>query len=411
MNSVPPHEPFSPSYNIAPPLAVDVDGTLVSGDLLIEGIFRLIVARPLLLFVLPLWLVGGRAALKRRVARAMPLPPATLVLNPAVLDEIAAARTAGREVWLASGSDELVVAPLVESVGAAGCLASDGCTNLVGRAKADALVEKFGNGGFDYIGNERRDLAVWKQARRAIGVGLSAGLAQRVRTMDAEARFLSGLGGGPRVCFRALRPHQWVKNVLVFAPLIAAHETRVVPWLVAIQVFGALSACASGTYLFNDLLDLPHDRRHASKRHRPLAAGANAAFAGGRPRWRAGSRRTRPGPLAVARNGALRSSLPDRDGCLFAIAQAQDLRRRRCVGDALRDPRTRRCGRRIDPSVTLVPRLLPVRLSCSGHRQAPKRAVRAAQVRPVCIQRTRLFCRKTSRCWRRSVRRAASLQW
>ena len=263
----------SPPHNIAPPLAVDVDGTLISGDLLIEGIFRLIAARPLLLFVLPLWLARGRAALKRRVARAMPLSPATLVLNPAVLDEIAAAKTAGREVWLASGSDELVVAPLVESVGAAGHLASDGRTNLTGQAKADALVEKFGKGGFDYIGNERRDLAVWKQARRAIGVGLRTGLAQRVRTIDAEARFLPGFGGDPRDCFRALRPHQWVKNVLVFVPLMAAHETRAMPWLVATAVCGALSACASGTYLFNDLLDLPHDREHPNKRHRPLAAG------------------------------------------------------------------------------------------------------------------------------------------
>ena len=259
------------------PLVVDVDGSLIGGDLLIEGIARLLSASPLSLFALPFWLaasmVRGRAGLKRRIAQAVPLPPDTLALNPAVLEEIAAAQAAGRAVWLASASDERAVAPLAETVGAAGCLASDGRVNLAGEAKAAALVGRFGEGGFDYIGNERRDLAVWKRARRALGVGLPAGLARKVRALDGEARFLPGLGGGPLDRFRALRPHQWVKNVLVFVPLAAAHETVAGPYLVAAGMFAALSAVASGAYLLNDLLDLPHDRRHPVKRHRPMAAG------------------------------------------------------------------------------------------------------------------------------------------
>ena len=261
----------------APPLVVDVDGSLIGGDLLIEGIARLLSASPVSLLALLFWLVAttvsGRAGLKRRIAEAVPLPPDTLALNRAVLEEIATAQAAGRSVWLASASDALAVSPLAETVGAVGCLASDGRTNLAGEAKAAALAARFGEGGFDYIGNERRDLAVWKQARRAIGVGLAAGLARKVRALDGEARFLPGLGGGPRDWFRALRPRQWVKNMLVFAPLAAAHETNVGPYLVAAGVFAALSAVASGTYVLNDFLDLPHDRRHPAKRHRPMAAG------------------------------------------------------------------------------------------------------------------------------------------
>ena len=262
---------------VEPPLVVDVDGSLIGGDLLIEGIARLLSVSPLSLFALPFRLavamVRGRAGLKRRIAEAVPLPPDTLVWNPAVLEEIAAAQAAGRSVWLASASDARAVSPLAETVGAAGCLASDGRTNLAGEAKAAALAARFGERGFDYIGNERRDLAVWKRARRAIGVGLGAGLTRKVRALDGEARFLPGLGGGPRDWFRALRPHQWVKNVLVFVPLAAAHETGAGPYLVAAGVFAALSAVASGTYLLNDLLDLPHDRGHPTKRHRPMAAG------------------------------------------------------------------------------------------------------------------------------------------
>ena len=255
------------------PLVVDVDGSLVAGDLLIEGVLRLVAARPLALFALPFWLTAGRAALKRRIARAAPVPPPTLVLHPAVLDEIAAARAAGREVWLASAADALVVAPLAEAVGAAGWFASDGRTNLAGRAKAAALVERFGEKGFDYVGNERRDLAVWARARRAVGVALPARLARELRALDADARLLPGVAGRRFAWLRALRPHQWVKNALVFAPLAAAHATAAESYAVAAALFAALSACASGTYLCNDLLDLPHDRRHPDKRRRPLAAG------------------------------------------------------------------------------------------------------------------------------------------
>ena len=258
---------------VKPPLVVDVDGTLVRGDLLIEGALRLLSIKPLDALALPFRAVGGRAALKRRVAGAVPLPPETLALNPAVVDEIAAARSAGREVWLASAADELAVAPLAEAVGATGFLASDGRTNLAGDAKAAVLVERFGEGGFDYIGNERRDLSVWKHARRAIGVGLSPRLARAVRRLDKDALLLPG----PRLrsldCLRALRPHQWVKNVLAFAPLIAAHNADTGSWLTATGLFLALSACASSAYLFNDLVDLPHDRGHRSKRYRPMAAG------------------------------------------------------------------------------------------------------------------------------------------
>ena len=255
------------------PLIVDVDGSLVSNDLLIEGVVRLLAVSPHHLFILPFWLANGRAALKHRVAQAVPLPSETLVLNPAVTREITAAKAAGSEVWLVSASDELVVAPLAETLGPTGYFASDAHTNLVGQARATVLVERFGVGGFDYVGNERRDLAVWKHARHAIGVNLSASLAQEVQALGRGARFLPGLGGHPLDYLRTLRPHQWIKNMLVFMPLIAAHETRIELYLVVAGLFTALSACASGTYLLNDLLDLPHDRRHEYKRHRPLAAG------------------------------------------------------------------------------------------------------------------------------------------
>lgn len=88
-------------------------------------------------------------------------------------------------------------------------------------------------------------------------------------------------GGSLRDYLRVLRPHQWVKNLLVFAPLVAAHEIRPEPYLLVAGLFAALTACAAGTYVLNDLLDLPYDRRHAGRRRRPLAAGTVPALPAG----------------------------------------------------------------------------------------------------------------------------------
>lgn len=261
----------------AVPLVVDVDGTLLGGDVAVEGVVRLLAKSPWQCLWLPIWLAGGRARLKTRVADAVRLPADELVLNAAVVDEVNAAKGRGREVWLATGADANAVATLAESVGATGVLASDGHTNLTGKAKAAALIERFGERGFDYAGNEWRDLAVWKHARCAIGVGLSRSLTRRLHRTCETTRLLPGLGGGWRDHFRGWRPHHWVKNLLVFTPLVAAHEIDPAIYAPVAILFLAFCACASATYLLNDLLDLPYDRRHGSKRLRPLAAGRTSA--------------------------------------------------------------------------------------------------------------------------------------
>lgn len=255
------------------PLVVDVDGTFVCGDVLLEGLARLLAAAPHKLFVLPLWLAAGRAALKRRVANAVPVLPETLVLNPVVTDMIVEAQRMGRPVYLASAADERYVAPLAEHIKADGFFASDGHTNMAGETKAQKLTDRFGEGGFDYIGNEWRDLAIWRRARHAIAVNVSPALAKRIRAIDQDARFLPRTAGRLQDFLKALRPHQWIKNILVFAPLIAAHVTDPHALGLAVVAFFSLCACASGSYLLNDILDLPHDRQHETKRDRPLASG------------------------------------------------------------------------------------------------------------------------------------------
>jgi 4-hydroxybenzoate polyprenyltransferase len=74
---------------------------------------------------------------------------------------------------------------------------------------------------------------------------------------------------------QALRPHQWVKNLLVFAPLLfTEHVQNPSAWLTTLLAFATFCSAASSIYLLNDIVDREEDRRHPKKRHRPIASGA-----------------------------------------------------------------------------------------------------------------------------------------
>ncbi len=259
------------------PLVLDLDGTIVPSDTLIECALRLLAQRPLALAAaLPL-AVFDRAAFKHKLAAAH-LDPASLVYNEAVLDLAVAAREDGRPVYLATAADARVAEPIAAHLGLFdGVLASDGRTNLKGAAKAAALVAQFSAGGFDYVGDAAADLPVWEKARRAYVVAPAAGLLARVRADCADVRTVGrapSAGEQCRLLGRALRLHQWAKNALIFVPVLAAHQARGFRLEQAVLAFLAFSLCASSVYLLNDLLDLPHDRAHATKRRRPFASGA-----------------------------------------------------------------------------------------------------------------------------------------
>ena len=261
------------------PLVLDLDGTVSRTDTLVESILRLAARAPFaLLALLPVLLSTGRAAFKRRIAGAVHLDPASLVYNDDVLDLARTARAEGRPVILVTAADQ----GIADAVAAHLRLfdevhASDGATNLKGNAKADFLVERFGTGGFDYAGDAEADLPVWRAAARGYVVAPSAVLARQAASVCADLRVL-GARPGTRsqlnVWARALRLHQWTKNVLVFVPVFLAHRFDTETVSRAMLAFLAFSLCASSVYLLNDLLDLPHDRLHASKRKRPFASGA-----------------------------------------------------------------------------------------------------------------------------------------
>jgi 4-hydroxybenzoate polyprenyltransferase len=264
------------------PLVVDLDGTVLRSDLLYESTFKLLQGAPWLGLALPLWLAEGKAALKRRIALRAKVDIGSLPFDAAVIEWLQSQRAAGRRLVLCTASDGLYAQQVAQHLGLFDdVMASDGSLNLSASRKAAALVARFGERGFDYAGNSRDDLPVWAVARRAVVVrappAVRAALEGRVEVEREFPRLAAGL----RTWLRALRVHQWLKNLLLFLPLLGAHQIFNIALLPALLVaFLAFGLCASSVYLLNDLIDLDSDRRHPRKRKRPFAAGELSALAG-----------------------------------------------------------------------------------------------------------------------------------
>jgi 4-hydroxybenzoate polyprenyltransferase len=264
------------------PLAVDLDGTLIAGDLFAEAITRLICTRPWRLPQLLFWLLRGRACAKAKLAETTPLDPALLAYDKRVLAWLVQQRASGRTIVLATAANERAAQQVADHLGLFdGVIASDAKRNLKGAAKARALSERFPD-GFVYAGDSAADLPVWRAARRPVLANASERLTQKLkRTHDLEWIFPRERGHWAAGLVKALRPRQWAKNVLVFVPLLAGQGWfDLAAWTNAALAFAALSCAASSVYLVNDAADLESDRAHPRKRTRPFASGAVSPLAG-----------------------------------------------------------------------------------------------------------------------------------
>ncbi|MDN5870262.1 MAG: UbiA family prenyltransferase [Nitrococcus sp.] len=257
------------------PLVVDLDGTLVSTDLLHESVFALIRKSPLYLLRLPAWLLRGKARLKSEIARRVELNIPKLPYNEPFLAHLREEKARGRSLVLATASNQKFAHQIAEHVGLFDAvIASDEENNLYGQRKLTALRERFSDTGFDYAGNGTVDRPIWRAARQATLVSSSPRLARAVEEEATVGRAFPRTKATLLTYARALRLHQWLKNLLVFVPLVAALQfTNSVALLHLTIAFFAFGLCASSVYVLNDLIDLEDDRQHPRKRHRPFAAG------------------------------------------------------------------------------------------------------------------------------------------
>jgi 4-hydroxybenzoate polyprenyltransferase/phosphoglycolate phosphatase-like HAD superfamily hydrolase len=257
------------------PLCVDLDGTVIRTDSLVESILAAVKARPYRAILLPFWILRGKPYFKEKVAQEGKLDPATLPYNTELLEYLKQQKSAGRTLILATGANESVGRSVFDHLGIFDLvLASDGQRNLTGRKKCEELISRYGARGFDYVGDSDADLHVWSEARNAVLVNCSQSTVNRVQLQTPVVKTFSSSAKWTDL-LRALRVHQWSKNLIVFLPLVASHRVFDPRSLLScITVFIAFCLCASGAYILNDLLDLPSDRRHTKKRHRPFASGA-----------------------------------------------------------------------------------------------------------------------------------------
>ena len=257
------------------PLVVDLDGSLLHTDTLVESLFDVARRQPLQLLRLPAWLARGRAHLKRQLALRASVDVSVLPRADDLVAHLRALKQAGRHLVLATGADAQIAQAVADELGLFDTvLASDGRLNLSGRAKRDRLVAEFGERGYDYVGNSRRDLPVWAAARRALLVRPSRQLAAAAAGVAEVERHFGDGRPDWRDYLGATRPQHWLKNLLLLVPLLAVHQLYDLPkLLVALLGFVSFSLAASGIYLLNDLFDLSADRRHPDKKARALASG------------------------------------------------------------------------------------------------------------------------------------------
>lgn len=257
------------------PLVVDLDGTLLRSDLLVETGMAFLRSHPFQSYKTIGWLAQGKTVLKARLARATHIDVTVLPYNPAVLELIKKARDEKRSVVLATASHHTLAEQIAEHLQLFDLvLATNDERNLSALIKRGVLIEHFGEFGFDYVGNSCDDISVWSAARHAYVVDPERGVERRAQALGNVKQTIRSSAAPLKTWISALRIHQWMKNSLIFVPLLAAHQitnpTLVWQGVLAFILFGL---CASSVYILNDLLDLADDRHHHSKKSRAFASG------------------------------------------------------------------------------------------------------------------------------------------
>lgn len=257
------------------PLCVDLDGTLIKADMMFDSVALLIKKNPLYLFIIPFWLMKGKLFLKEQLIKNVHQEIDNVPINQEVVDYLNEEKQKGRNIILVTATMQCYADEFREKFNFFDeAVGSKNGVNLVGAEKAEYLKNRFGDKGFDYIGDSAKDLYVWKYASNALIVGNKPEIVDKAKQItnvikiwedDKESKI--------SIIYRQLRIYQWVKNLLIFLPALLAHNLELSTYLNLILSFFSFSFVASSIYIFNDLMDLNSDRNHEIKKNRPIASG------------------------------------------------------------------------------------------------------------------------------------------
>ena len=263
------------------PLCVDLDGTLVKSDTLYDSLLVLLRTHPRKIPHLFGKLLQGKAAFKAYLTDSVALDVAHLPYNRKLLLYLQTERARGRDIYLATGADVRLARRIAAHLAIfSGVLGSDGDVNLTGNHKLHRLRTNL-NESFSYIGNATPDLPLLAAATEAMVANPTRSLRARMRARGIQpVREFEERQHPLKSVIKAIRIHQWAKNILIFVPLLLAHDLRFATVTSAVLAFFCFSLVASATYIVNDLLDVEADRRHPGKRRRPFASGDLSAIAG-----------------------------------------------------------------------------------------------------------------------------------
>ena len=257
-------------------LSVDLDGTLIKTDMLYETFWSAF-TNDLLIPIKALFaLLKGKAHLKQILFYKSNINIKSLPYNKEVIEYIYSHRSNGGKVALVTASTQKLAEAISKNLNLFDeVYGSSSLINLRGFEKANLLKKIFGEKNFDYIGNSSADLQSWEISNKAITFNAGNFLKRKCERINENSlhlkdknkkAFLSSI-------FKEIRPYQWIKNILVFIPMLAAQDFDKTTCFEALFAFIAFSSTASSVYIFNDLLDIQADRNHPRKCKRPFAAG------------------------------------------------------------------------------------------------------------------------------------------
>ncbi len=264
------------------PLCVELDDTLINTDSFLESLLLLLKRNPIFLFLIPVWAIRGFKYFQEQIAKRIQLDVSNIPYCQHVVAYLQEEAKQGRELILLAGWNLKIAQAVGNHLNCFSRIIARSDFQQRSQSQAqNSLEPQCDIPGFEYMANGKIDRQIANASQKLILVESLAHVGQDHKYSKSEQVLNHKKKHTFPTILKALRVHQWVKNILLFLPIATAHQFFNIDLLLqASLAFVAFSLCASGLYIFNDLLDLPADRRHPKKKFRPFASGALSIKAG-----------------------------------------------------------------------------------------------------------------------------------